>query len=40
MNRRIAPLRKAEDAVVLDTTHMSAREAAEEVVRLARSVRK
>lgn len=40
MNREIAPLRKAEDAVVLDTTCMSAREAAEEVVRLARSVRK
>lgn len=39
MNRPIAPLRRAEDAILLDTTYMSAQEAADEVVRLAMEVR-
>ncbi len=35
MNRAIAPLRKAEDAVEIDTTHMSAEEAAQKIAELA-----
>lgn len=40
MNREIAPLKKASDALVLDTTHLSAQEAADELVRLAQRARK
>ena len=36
MNRAIAPLCKAEDAVLLDTTHLGIEEAVETLVRLAR----
>ena len=36
MNRAIAPLRKAEDAVLLDTTHLGVEEAVETLVKLAR----
>ncbi|MBQ6239809.1 MAG: (d)CMP kinase [Firmicutes bacterium] len=35
MNRAIAPLRKADDAVEIDTTHMSAEEAANRIAELA-----
>ncbi len=35
MNRAIAPLRKADDAVEIDTTHMSAEEAADRIAELA-----
>ena len=35
MNRAIAPLRKADDAVEVDTTHMTADEAAQKIVELA-----
>ena len=35
MNRAIAPLRKVDDAVEIDTTHMSAEEAADRIAELA-----
>ena len=35
MNRAIAPLRKADDAVEIDTTHMSAEEAVDRIAELA-----
>ncbi len=38
MRREANPLRQAEDAVLLDTTHMTIREAVDAIVRLAREV--
>lgn len=39
MNREIAPLRKAADAIVLDTTHMTAQQAADALVQMAQEAR-
>ena len=36
-NRKISPLRKAEDAIVIDTTHITIEEQVDEVIRLALS---
>ena len=39
MNRKISPLRQAEDAVLLDSSHMTIEEVAEEILRLYREKR-
>lgn len=39
MNREIAPLRQAADAVVLDTTYMTAQQAADALVQMAQEAR-
>jgi cytidylate kinase len=38
-HREIAPLRQAEDAIVVDTTHISAEEAAQRIIQLAQEVK-
>lgn len=38
-HREIAPLRQAEDAIVVDTTYISAEEAAQRIIQLAQEVR-
>ena len=39
MNREIAPLRQAADAMVLDTTYMTAQQAADALVQMAQEAR-